>query len=376
MAYLDTDCRIRFANESYARWFDSRPEKIAGQHLAELVGDEAWSEILIFIHRTLAGEQSTFEHLRSRSGENRWVSASYTPDRDGAGQIRGFVALLNDITESKTHEHELVHAREAAESANRAKSEFLANISHEIRTPMNAIMGMIQLMAFTGLSDEQREYLAIITTSSKNLLAIINDLLDLSRIEAGMIELEQRVFSLRGCICQVMTLHSSLMESKGLTTHVDIPSTVPDTIAGDELRLRQILLNLFGNAVKFTESGSLRLSAVVSERQNDIIWLQIGVRDTGIGMSNETMEKIFKPFVQADSSSTRKYGGTGLGLAICNRLVEKMGGRIWAESVENAGSSFYISLPFIHEEPATEHQNRTESDRSPFQWDGRSFEYC
>jgi len=323
------------------------PDLLIGKRIQDILPAEAVESAFKALHEAeSSGHSLGCQYSLPFPEGERWFELSIAKKKLELPHQSRFVVLARNITERKQHEKELIEARHNAEAANRAKSEFLANMSHEIRTPLNGLMGMVQLMSYTSLTQEQKEYFEYIELSSDTLLALINDILDLSRIEAGQLDVEKELFPFDKIILEIVALQSENAKKKSITLVSEFSEDLPDQFRGDALRFKQILLNLIGNAIKFTDTGgTVTVKAAMIKEDGQEVRLRIEVKDTGIGISKEQQEIIFKPFTQADSSTTRKYGGSGLGLTICRRLVELMGGSIRVESESGKGSNFIVELP-------------------------------
>lgn len=338
-------------NSSNFNFVNQEAESLLGYPLEQWIADPAfWIEhthpedrLLVESCCRSAAQESQlqpFEHrMMAASGETVWLRSSV---RLVAGQTQGkeLVGVMVDITERK-------RAQAAAEAATRVKSEFLANMSHELRTPMNGVLGMAELVLDTDLTAEQREYVTILKTSADSLLTLINDILDFSQIEAGKLDMDPTAFKLRDILQSALQTFAPAARQKKLNLHGEIAAAVPEVVIGDSLRLRQVLINLVGNAVKFTARGEVAVAVTLETAAPQKVTLRFTVRDTGMGIPPEKQKLIFEAFSQADTSSTRRFGGTGLGLTLCSRLVALLGGRIWVESDPDRGSQFHFTAQFV-----------------------------
>ena len=344
--FKDTQGRYQGFNKAFADFFGIEPNLWIGRHVRDLLPPQLAEQHVARDEEVFArgGRQSYEIELITPAGaryDTLYNKAALTrPD----GSVRGLVGTIMDISERKRWEAEILRAKEAAENANRAKSDFLANMSHEIRTPMNGVIGMTELALDTDLTEEQRDYLEAVQMSANALLSIIDDILDFSKIEAGRLDVEQIPFDLEKVCADALRTVAVRADQKGLELLARRGPGVPRRLLGDPGRLRQILLNLLGNAIKFTERGEIEVAVELAEPGAAGQVLHFCVSDTGIGIAPEKQEHIFEAFAQEDSSTTRRFGGTGLGLTICSRLCELMGGRIWVDSVPGQGSAFHFTL--------------------------------
>jgi PAS domain S-box-containing protein len=358
----DAEGRILYINEPMARIYNIKLEEVRGKTTAGWIPAEIAANIHIHDQVVLSTKRlvQTEDAIPTPDGIiHHWLSFRFPLEGPDGVLFVGTVAV--DISRRKQAEAALHEAKEMAESANRSKSEFLANMSHEIRTPLNGVVGMTDLLLGTDLTSEQQEYLETVKLSADSLLTVINDILDFSKIEAGKIDFEMIDFDLRETMEMTMKTLAFRADEKGLELLCDVAPEVPGAIRGDSTRLRQIVINLVGNAIKFTETGEVALSVSAIQSEGGDRLLHFIVSDTGVGIPAEKQKAIFEPFTQADTSTTRKYGGTGLGLSISIRLVGMMAGKMWLESKPGAGTKFHFTVPLV---PAAEPVKTGEGARS------------
>ncbi|WP_437191499.1 response regulator [Planctomicrobium sp. SH527] len=343
----DLQGKFIFANQAYCEFTTRRLDEIIGKTDFDFSPAEVAHKFQEDDHWVVTtGQQLRNIEVNQTNGRTSWVEVIKTPVRDSRGRIVGTQAIFWDVTERQMAVTELQRAKDVAEVANRAKSEFLANMSHEIRTPLNAVIGMTELVLDSPLIQMQREYLEMVLSSGESLLAVINDILDFSKIEAGKLDLECRAFELRETAGDTMKFLALRARSHSLELVCHIAPDVPDVVLGDPNRLRQILINLVGNAIKFTDAGEVVLHVRLREVKDKFAIIHFEVADTGIGIPEEKIATIFEAFEQADTGPSRRFGGTGLGLAISARLVGLMGGKLWVESQLGFGSHFHFTARF------------------------------
>ena len=353
LAVTDAGGRFEYVNPAYARMLGWEPDALLGKTPFDYTVSEDREILEQALAEQREGRQVTYEtRFKTIDSQQVYVLNTSVP-RWRDGRIVGGIAVATDLTEHKRTEQVLAEARDQALEASRLKSEFLATMSHEIRTPMNGIIGMIELLLDTRLDGEQHEYVNVVGNSAQELLRIINDILDFSKIEADRLVLDSLDLEPVDVVEEAAELLAVRAREKGLSLTTFVDPEIPARVRGDAGRVRQVLLNLLGNAVKFTEHGDIVVKATLQASTDHDVTVRFAVTDTGIGLSEVARKRLFQPFVQADGSTTRKYGGTGLGLAICKRLAELMGGSIGVDSTEGAGSTFWFTARFAPAEVAT-----------------------
>jgi two-component system, sensor histidine kinase and response regulator len=335
--------RVLECNAAFQRLLGYTPEEVLALTIDDFAAGNGGTADLCIRSLVQTGDSISGE-CQYRRKDRSLIDVSVNTSLITYGGRNSLCTVVRDITERKRAEEELQRAKEAAEAASLAKSEFLANMSHEIRTPMNGIIGMTELLLYTRLTAEQKDYIESVRTSSASLLTVINDILDFSKIEAGKLDLEEVDFNLRDALANTLKPLGLWAHQKRLELAFQVSPDVPDALAGDALRLRQILVNLIGNAIKFTDEGEVVLQAETVQQTDSEVCLHLSVKDTGIGISAEKQRAIFSAFTQADSSVTRIYGGTGLGLTISSKLVRMMGGEMWVDSEPGRGSVFHFTV--------------------------------
>ncbi|MBS0345277.1 MAG: PAS domain S-box protein [Proteobacteria bacterium] len=350
---MDLDGRFSYISPSVERLRGLPADEAIRQPLAEVLTADSLRIAEAYFGRLKSSlaKGGALEHFRGelevrrQDGSSVWTDVSASPLLSAEGGIVEILGVIRDVSERKRYEYKLRQASEAAEAANAAKSEFLAHMSHEIRTPMNAVLGLAQVLEREPLAEHQHDMVQRIRTAGQSLLAILNDVLDLSKIEAGQLRIEQRPFDLAVLLANLDSLMGQNARGKGLALRIDGPPESLGPLLGDGLRLEQVLFNLTGNAIKFTEQGEVAVRVRAQPADDTTLKLRFEIRDTGIGIDPEALGRLFAPFAQADAGIGRRFGGTGLGLSICKRLVELMNGQIGADSQPGQGSCFWFELP-------------------------------
>ncbi len=342
---IDEQGTFLSVNKAFASLLGFEIHELIGRNWINIIDEHSQEEVIEQYARVKEDGRSEVEALcRPKSGEPFYVRLTMVLTHSDKGKFEGHYCFLKDISKEKREQKELIDARKAALEASLAKSDFLANMSHEIRTPMNGVIGMSGLLSKTNLNDKQKQFVDTIRISAEALLTLINDILDFSKIESRKMIFETIDFSLQDVLedTEKMLIHSA--RAKSIFLNFEISSEVPQFLLGDPGKFRQILINLIGNAVKFTKEGGVTVSVTKQSENQKNCEIRVEIQDTGIGLNNTALNRLFQPFTQADSSTTRQFGGTGLGLAICKRLVEMMGGEIGVQSEEGKGSAFWFTV--------------------------------
>jgi PAS domain S-box-containing protein len=363
IAYMDKDLTYRFINATYSKWFGLPHLDCLGKTVTDVIGKDAFEKVEPILQRVLEGEIASFDQsfdYPEHPSMSMRLQTTYIPDFDESGAVRGIVAQIQDVTKRRIDENKLRDAHILAESANQAKTAFLANMSHEIRTPLGAIMGFATLLKdVVPVNEETTEYFEIIERNSQQVLSIVDDILDLTKVEAGKMTIEKAEFCLRDTLTDFASLMAFKAKENGIDFSMIARTALPVQAVSDSTRLRQILTNVVGNAIKFTKKGGVTL--YVSHRAP---YLEFKVIDSGIGISAEEKSRLFEAFHQADVSTTRKFGGTGLGLVLTKKIAQAMGGDFWLESSAVNKGSVFIARVEISPAPSSKLIDRSRFDRS------------
>jgi PAS domain S-box-containing protein len=345
--FKDSDLRYVMVNQPFAELIGATAESIKGKQLQDIIPGYNNADYIVNEKRVLETGIPLYniEEEIIHQDRKRWVSSNLAPIRNSLNEIAGLIGISWDITERKLHEEELHEAKEEAEAGTLAKNEFIASVSHEFRTPMNGILGLADIMRNSPLSDEQSDLLKGITTSAQNLLVLLNDVLDFSAIEAGKMTMDYQPFLLDRVMEDISLMIKMKADEKSLRFNIITDKNVPNHLIGDSNRLRQILINLTNNSVKFTESGKIDVCISVVEHSEDKATLRFEVRDTGMGIPEKAINSLFRVFSRVKQDKTKLIAGTGLGLSICKKLIDMMNGQIGVESTEGKGSTFWFVIP-------------------------------
>ena len=363
LTYVDTEEKYRFANKLYCQLFELNAQDIVGKTVKSVLPVSIYDRIQDNLYNSLQGNKVAFEIDITLNGLRKYLITTYTPDFSLSGEVEGVFVCIEDVTKLKSSEEQLAQyasdmefnnwaleeAKEQAENASKAKADFLATMSHEIRTPMNGVLGMLDSLKSTSLNKDQTEQIDIASQSALSLMRVINDILDFSKIESGKLEIDINEFNILKLIKETVVSFSKQASDKNIELILDIDSVTAPLILSDSVRIKQILTNLIGNAVKFTEAGAVTIHASYTyPQEQQVQQLKLQVIDTGIGIPADKCNLIFEHFSQADTSTTRQFGGTGLGLSIVNKLCELLGGEIKVSSQLGTGSTFTVNLPLSH----------------------------